>query len=348
MRMWDSEAGIAARQSDILLTINAELRRQLQQLPTFAEHDLTVLITGETGTGKELIAREIHRLSPRAAKIFVPVNCGALPGDLIENEFFGHESEAFTGASSRRPGLVTEAQAGTLFLDEIDSAPLPFQAKLLRLLQNHEFRPVGSTKVSHADVRVIAAANSDLESAVREGKFREDLYYRINILRVALPSLRDRAEDIPLLAKHFLQQFSAQFKRPVQRISDSALSVLCAYRWPGNVRELENVIQRAVILCNDTELAGAHIDLPSHAAPRDQSFRAQKAAMIQQFERNYLLEILSRHRGNIAKAARAAGKHRRAFFELMKKHRIQVARSPVPSSVDISVTRPDNSVHPHL
>ena len=313
---------------EALLTQNTEFRRQLQQLAIFARHDVTVLITGETGTGKEVVARQVHRLSPRSPRIFLAVNCSAIPAELIENEFFGHESEAFTGASSRRPGLVSEAQGGTLFLDEIDSAPVPFQAKLLRLLQNHEFRAVGSTKVCYADMRVIAAANSDLEAAMREGRFRQDLYYRLSVLRVEVPPLRERPEDIALLAEHFIQKYSVTFKKHVQGISDSALELLCAYRWPGNIRELENAIQRAVILCEREEVSTLEIVLPVAMQRADASFRARKAAAVRDFERNYLLQLMTEHKGNVTKAALAAGKHRRALYQLIRKHGIHIAGRP--------------------
>jgi two-component system response regulator GlrR len=311
---------------DTLITQNAEFSRQLQRLSIYAKPDATVLITGETGTGKELVARALHKLSARAAKVFVPVNCGAMPADLIENEFFGHESQAFTGASSRHLGLVSEADGGTLFLDEIDSAPLPFQAKLLRLLQHQEFRLVGSTKLCHANVRVIAAANSDLESAIADGKFRRDLYYRLDVLRLDLPPLRKRREDIPLLAQHFLEKYSRLFNKRIAGLSRSAFDLLSSYGWPGNIRELENIIQRAVVLCQQDELTPAHIELPARAGASDQSFRAQKAAVIDEFERTYLIRLLTEHNGNITKAALAAGKNRRAFFQLMKKHRIRIVR----------------------
>ena len=273
----------------------------------------------------------------------MPVNCGAIPSELIENEFFGHESEAFTGAASCRRGLVAEAHGGTLFLDEIDSAPLAFQTKLLRLLQNQEFRAVGSTKVSRANVRVIAAANSDLQSAIRAGRFRRDLYYRLNVVRIELPPLRKRPEDIPLLARYFVQQYARTFKKPIDGIDNEALRALAAYTWPGNVRELENVIQKAVILCPGGELAMAHIDLPCIVQLPDQSLRALKAAVVREFERNYLVQLLWAHGGNITKAAAAAGKHRRALHQLIRKYGIRVAKGPHGSNVDISIPVRDNS-----
>jgi two-component system, NtrC family, response regulator GlrR len=325
-------------------TRNYEFRKQLQKLLAFAKHDVTILITGETGTGKEVAAREVHRSSLRRSKAFLPVNCGAMPADLIENEFFGHEAEAFSGASSGRPGLVSEAEGGTLFLDEIDSAPLPFQAKLLRLLQNQEFRPVGGTKVLRANVRVIAAANSDLEAAIREGRFRRDLYYRLNILRIHMPPLRDRAEDIPLLAQQFVERYSAQFGKSVQRISPSALEALSRYRWPGNIRELENVIERAVILCEQDELSAMDMDLPLQIQAVHKSFRMLKSACVNEFERSYLLDLLNEHKGNITEAASAAGKHRRALFQLIRKHRIQIIAGSAHCNMDISSTKQDSLV----
>jgi transcriptional regulator with PAS, ATPase and Fis domain len=207
------------------------------QVVAIAQYDVNVLISGETGTGKEIFARAIHYLSPRARYPFVPVNCGAIPTDLVENELFGHERGAFTGASITAHGLIREAEGGTLFLDEIDCLPLLAQVKLLRFLQEKEYRLLGSTTIYRADVRVIAAANTELESAVKEGKLRQDLYYRLNVIPLRLPRLQDRREDIPLLARHFLARYAAEFKKAIGEFSPEAMQKLLLYEWPGNVRQ---------------------------------------------------------------------------------------------------------------
>jgi two-component system, NtrC family, response regulator GlrR len=296
---------------------------EIKKLPVISKCDICVLITGETGTGKEIVARTIHYLSPRAERPFVPVNCGAIPNELVENELFGHERGAFTGALDAHKGLIREADGGTLFLDEIDSLPLISQVKLLRFLQDKEYRLLGSAKTVKADVRIIAASNHNLEELVREEKFRSDLFYRLNVMQVALPPLRERAEDIALLAQHFLEKYAAEFRRENISITPEALLSLQNYEWRGNVRELENFIERAVLLSEEETIAA--FALPA-AGPKDakESFHAAKARVVARFERNYLRRILEVYRGNISQAAKAAGKHRRAFFELIRKHRINV------------------------
>jgi DNA-binding NtrC family response regulator len=301
---------------------------EIEKLPVIAKCDVAVLITGETGTGKEVIARATHYLSPRAEKPFVPVNCGAIPNDLIENELFGHEKGAFTGAMDSQRGLIHEANGGTLFLDEIDSLPLISQVKLLRFLQDKEYRPLGSVKTQTADVRVIAASNHDLDELVQNGKLRFDLYYRLNVMQVALPPLRERSEDISLLAGHFLKKYSAEFKKPVLSIDPDALLLLQGNNWRGNVRELENVIERAVLLCEDGTIKTPDLKLiGSQKEYCDDSLRTAKAKVVAEFERSYIKRILKAYRGNITQAAKAAGKNRRAFFELIRKYRINVERS---------------------
>ena len=221
-------------------------RSRAQQVGNFrklARCDATVLISGETGTGKEVCARAIHYLSPRSSKPFITVNCGAIPAELVENELFGHERGAYTDAAVAKPGLIAEAEGGTLFLDEIDCLPLLAQVKLLRFLQEKEYRPLGSVKTRAASVRVIVATNADLENALRQGRLRQDLYYRINILSLVLPPLRQRQGDILLLARHFLAKFTEEFAKPVQDFSPDVLPTLLAYPWPGNIRELEHTIE---------------------------------------------------------------------------------------------------------
>jgi DNA-binding NtrC family response regulator len=300
---------------------------EVEKLPLIARCDASVLISGETGTGKEVCARAIHYLSPRAGRPFVPVNCGAIPLDLIENELFGHERGAYTGASSAQQGLIEEANGGTLFLDEIDSLPPLAQVKLLRFLQEKEFRPLGSTKMCKADVRVVAASNSDFDSAVREGRLRRDLYYRLNVMPLSLPPLRERREDIRLLAQHFLEKYVAEFDKEVRGFLPQALRKLQLYEWPGNVRELENVVERAVMLCACGQIGGAEIVLPvSDAEEAAESFQSAKAKVVAEFEKSYIQQLLLTHQGNITKAAQTARKNRRAFWQLIRKYRIDVQR----------------------
>jgi len=235
---------------------------EVRKIPLVAQYKANILISGETGTGKEVCARAIHYLSPRAQKPFVPVNCGAIPVELVENELFGHERGAFTDASAVQHGLIREAEGGTLFLDEIDCLPLLAQVKLLRFLQERQYRSLGSTKTQQADVRVIAATNIDLEEAVRTGKLRRDLYYRLNTIPLMLPPLRQRREDIPLLARYFLVKYAAEFNTPVAEFSADAIQKLVLYEWPGNVRELEHIVERTVILAERAVVHATDIILP--------------------------------------------------------------------------------------
>jgi len=300
---------------------------EINKLPVFAKCDACVLINGETGTGKEMIARSIHYLSNRADKPFVPINCGAIPAELVENELFGHEKGAFTGASNSQKGLIREADQGTLFLDEIDSLPLISQVKLLRFLQDKEFRSLGSSKIQKADVRIIAASNIDLEDLIESGKLRLDFYYRLNVLQIFLPPLSQRPDDIPLLARHFLEKYTSEFNKKVFQISDSAIEKLQAYGWQGNVRELENVIERAVLLCETDVIKETDIQIGNLKREKVQEkFQSAKAGVIEKFEKSYLQKVLSAYRGNISQAAKAAGKDRRAFFELIRKYEINVER----------------------
>ena len=297
--------------------------QEVKKIPLVAGFDASVLICGETGTGKELCARAIHYLSPRSDKPFVPVNCGAIPVELVENELFGHERGAYTGAHTAQPGLLKQSEGGTIFLDEIDWLPHLAQVKLLRFLQEKEYRPLGSTAVCTADVRIIAASNSDFNVSVATGKLRADLFYRLNVVRLNLPSLRERSEDIPLLAAYFLQKYAREFKRSSVEVPLDVMQALTLYQWPGNVRELEHVIKRAVILRESGPLSIADLELPVDNTPSAvQSFREAKAAVLRQFERTYIQALLLAHRGNITSAARAARKNRRAFWELIRKHSI--------------------------
>jgi transcriptional regulator with PAS, ATPase and Fis domain len=299
----------------------------VERVPLVAKCEANVLISGETGTGKELFARAIHYLSPRASKPFIPISCGAIPLELVENELFGHIQGAFTSASSSQTGLIYQAHGGTLFLDKIDCLPPPAQVKLLRFLQEKEYRQLGSSKVLQADVRVIAATNIELGKAVSEEKFRQDLYYRVNILPLVLPPLRERKGDIPLLARHFLVKYTAEFQKQITDFTSEALQKLLPYEWPGNVRELENVVERAVAFSRQTVIESVVIVLPCREnSTRQESFRATKSRVVAQFEKGYIQDLLRIHKGSVTKAAEAAQKNRRTFWELIRKHAIDARR----------------------
>ena len=301
--------------------------QQAQKISLIAACEANVLIVGETGTGKELYARAIHYGSARAGRPFMPVNCGAIPAELVENELFGHMRGAYTSASNLQVGLIEEANGGTLFLDEIDCLPVHGQVKLLRFLQEKEYRPLGSSRTKRADVRVVAASNLNLEEAVDTGKVRQDLFYRLNIISLTLPPLRDRREDIPLLARHFLAKYSREFDSRVRDFSEEAMDVLMVYSWPGNVRELEHAVERAIVLCNKSLIQASDIVLSNQTQNgKRESLREAKAKEIERFEKNYIQGVLSACRGNISRAARISQKNRRAFWQLIQKYRIDVSR----------------------
>lgn len=312
------------RLSRNLIGTNRKFLDQVDRLAAYAKCDATVLILGETGTGKEIFAQAVHYMSARAADPWVAVNCGAIPNDLIEDELFGHVRGAYTTAHANRNGLVKEAEGGSIFLDDVDCLPLSAQAKLLRFLQEREFRAVGSNTVQRANVRVIAASNRDLGKLAARGEFRQDLYFRLNVLPLTLPVLRERREDISPLALHFVRHFAREFKRPVDGITPAALKRMLMHDWPGNVRELQHVVERAVLLARGPLLDDGDVDVgrsPSEPA-MDTSFRSMKARVVEDFERGYIEHLLGVNGGNVTHAARAAGKNRRAFFALMRKYRI--------------------------
>lgn len=301
------------------------------KLPAIARAGATVLLSGETGTGKEVIARAIHYLSRRTHGPFIPVDCGAIPVELFENELFGHRRGAFTDARSSETGLIAEAECGTLFLDEVDSIPLVAQTKLLRFLQHQTYRPLGSLAFLRANVRIVAATNADLEARIKAGAFREDLYYRLNIIPIAVPALRERRSDIALLARHFLGKYGIVEGGGAWQFAPGVLEVLQDYRWPGNVRELENVIQH-VLAVNQPGPIGLDVlpvrlctQGPGHSP---HSFREAKAQAVAAFERDYTAGVLSAHSGNVTRAAQAAGTDRRVFGRLVKKHGIRSAVQP--------------------
>src|SRR6266536_3023398 len=290
-------------------------------VPRFARCDATVLISGESGTGKELFARAIHYLSPRVDRPFVPVNCGALPENLVESEIFGHKRGAFTGAASDQTGLIREAEGGTLFLDEIDCLTPAAQVKLLRFLQDGEYRSVGSHQTLHANIRIVAAANADFSHMVREGKFREDLFYRLNVLSLTLPPLRERPGDILLLTHDFLEKQAAITDGRPKKLSIAALNRLLSHSWPGNVRELQNVLMRAIVLSDRDSIEPSDLDLPEDGlTAEEQSFQAMKSRVVQRFEHDFLATVLHAHDGNITRAAFAVKNNRRAFWQLLRKH----------------------------
>jgi DNA-binding NtrC family response regulator len=306
-------------------------RRNIAQIPTIARSNGTVLICGETGTGKELVARAIHYLSPRADYPFIAVNCGALPDTLLEDELFGHERGAFTDARLGRPGLLAQGEKGTLFLDEVGTLTDRAQMALLRVLQDKTYRVLGSCREDRADVRFVAATNADLRQRVGAGTFRADLYYRLCVFTISLPPLRDRREDIPLLAAHFLEKHGATDHEGM-KLTPAAESVLRVFDWPGNVRELEHAIIRAVQVCQSTEIEVEDLGLPVEVrhpqSPANvdsstaSSFKAMKKASVEAFERNYLAQLMAAHHGNVSQASHAAGKDRRELGRLLKKHRL--------------------------
>ena len=322
---------LGARES--LVGESAVFRDAVRPVSAVARSDATVLITGETGTGKELAAHAIHYLSPRAAYPFCPVNCGSLPDSLLQDELFGHEAGAFTDARTRRAGLLHESRNGTLFLDEVDALTPRAQVALLRLLQDRTFRPLGSSRLEQVDVRFLAASNAPLDELVRAGTFRHDLYYRLSVITIRLPPLRDRRGDIPLLVARFLEKHTPA-GGPVPQVDPDAMAALTAFDWPGNVRELESVIVRAVVLGEGRTIHREDLGLPSPAASppeavaeesrgrAERSYQALKAQAIADFERDYLARLMARHRGNVSQAARAAGKERRELGRLLKKHQI--------------------------
>ena len=295
-----------------------------EQVKLMAGSEAVCLLQGETGTGKELFARAIHYLGERKHRPFVPVNCGAIQDSLFENELFGHVRGAYTDARNERHGLLAHAESGTIFLDEVDCLSASAQVKLLRVLQEREYRPVGSTHSLKADVRIIAATNTDLRRRVQQQVFREDLFHRLNVLRLFIPPLRERHADHALLVRTFLREFARRYKRETPALTDDAYLAVEQYDWPGNVREMQAVLERAVLLARGGIITAADLELPCGSVP-DQvagGMKRAKARAIQRFERGYLQELLSRCAGNISLAARIACKERRSFQRLLRKHNL--------------------------
>ncbi len=346
-----AQLGSADSSGDLgLVGESPPMRRIKDLLQRVGPTDLSVLITGESGTGKEVVARALHRLSQRADQPFVPVDCAAIPANLMESELFGHERGAFTGATSTRRGLVEVADGGTFFLDEIGELAMPIQVKLLRLLQEREYRRVGGTRMLRADLRVVAATNRDLEEAVREGTFREDLFHRLNVVHIVLPPLRERPEDVPLLLKHFVARLGAECGRPDLRLSRNVVDLLSRYEWPGNVRELVNCVRYVVNLAAGDVIevddlprgirerlgtGGARAAAPSPqpsassvsgpAIRYDLPYKQARRLWLEVFEYAYITRLLKEHGGNISQAARAAGIDRKSIQRLMKRNRLVAA-----------------------
>ncbi len=284
----------------------------LEMVRDVADTSASVLIEGESGTGKELVARALHAHSSRKDKPFIPIFCGSLSENLLESELFGHKRGAFTGAVEDKPGLFEEAHGGTLFLDEIGDVPMAIQTKLLRVLQEGEFKRVGETQIRKADVRIVAATNKDLWQEVQEGNFREDLYYRLNVINIKMPPLRERKSDIPLLAQHFLKKYAAKNQKKISGFTKEALQLLQDYNWPGNVRELENAIERAVILCRDSEISPDHFNL------REQSLPIPIGKTLKEITHYAVVETLRLAEGNRTKAAQILGVSRRWLYYHLK------------------------------
>ena len=301
-----------------LVSRSASMRKIFDLLPQVAGSGSTVLIEGETGTGKELLARAIHNLSGRSERPFVAINCGALPDTLLESELFGYKAGAFTGADRDKPGRFALAESGTVFLDEIGEVSPALQARLLRFLQERTYEPLGGTETIRADVRVITATNRDLAKRVREGAFREDLFYRVNVVRLELPPLRKRKEDLPLLVEHFLAAFNRRQGRNVPGVTQEVLTLLMAHDYPGNVRELENIIEHAFVLCGDSDIEPKHLpeDLVARVRPARSS--GQLNATVKAIEAQVIRDALRRNHNNRLAAAQELGLHKSTFFRKVK------------------------------
>lgn len=312
------------------------LLKTIHNIKRFTCCNAPLLIEGETGTGKELAARAVHYLSDRRDHPFIPVNCGALPENLVENELFGHEKGAYTDAGKSSSGLIAQAEGGTLFLDEIEALSQKAQVSLLRFLQEKEYRRLGGNRIIKANVRIIAASNAPIHHLVENQNFREDLYYRLNVMTIVLPPLRERGADAGLIAEHYLSTYSAQYNQPDKFLHPTSLNWLNDYHWPGNVRELENMVHRAFLLSEGPEvyLDGipeykTDISINKNKVEKiciniETKFNHAKAQVIEQFEKHYLSNILKETKGNITLAAKHAGKERRAFGKLLKKHGISM------------------------
>ena len=305
-----------------IITQSPAMEDLLRRAERVAQGDASVLIQGESGTGKELLSRALHRASRRADKPFVAINCGAIPEALLESELFGHKKGAFTGATNDHGGLFMEADTGTLFLDEIGDMPLPLQVKLLRVLEAREVRAVGSTKTMPVDVRIISASHHDLVQAKADGNFREDLYYRLNVVTLKMPTLRERREDIPLLLNHFLKKLAARYEKNLNAFSPDALEIMVAAPWPGNVRQLYNVAEQAVALSNSDIVPPKVVEQAMQMGMQMvDSFEESR----RRFEYDYLSRLLKLTQGSVTQAAKIAKRNRTEFYKLLQRHGLEAA-----------------------
>ncbi|RMG12749.1 MAG: sigma-54-dependent Fis family transcriptional regulator [Planctomycetota bacterium] len=319
---------------DELVGESEPMQRVFDVIERISGTDVDVLVRGETGTGKELVARALHQRSQRKDKRFVPVDCGAIPENLLESEFFGYERGAFTGANSRSIGLLEFADEGTLFLDELGELPILLQAKLLRTLQERKIRRLGGKQEISVDVRVVAATAQDLEKAVKEGTFRQDLYFRVDVVQIHLPPLRERGDDVRLLAQHFVERHAREMGKDVKGFTPEAMEVLLHYRWPGNVRELQNVVRRGLAMTRDDEI-GVDVlpdrlvttsgDRPRGGSRKGLGFFEQRAQRVAAFEREFLASLLRSHKGDVASAAKEAQVPRGTYYRLMKNHGLKAS-----------------------
>lgn len=317
----------ASSMIDEIIGKSPAIQEVIEVIKRVSQTDANILITGESGTGKELVAKAIHARSLRKPEPFIPVDCAALPENLLESELFGYEKGAFTGANTSKPGLFETAHGGTLFLDEIGEIPMTMQAKLLRAIQERQVRRLGSNKFISIDVRIISATNREIKKSVQEKTFREDLYYRLNVIQISVPPLRERRGDIPVLALHFMDRFAALNKKDIRSISPDAMGVMENYSWPGNVRELQNIMERAVVLCDADKITIE--DLPKEVcmAPpplpvENLLYKDAKEAWLAAFEKNYLSSLLKGTSGNISRAAQKAGIDRKTIHRLIKRYKL--------------------------
>lgn len=308
--------------SDNIITCSANMQQLLEQTKLLAKSDINIMIRGESGTGKELLASALQSLSARADQPYIAINCSAIPAELLESELFGHVKGAFTGANRDNKGLFASADGGTVFLDEIGDMPAPLQVKLLRVLQEQKIRPVGSNEDINIDVRVLSATHQHLEDAISEGRFREDLYYRLNVASLSLPALRERRVDIPLLAKHFLESIAQRTSGTAKKFSPAALHALMSYDWPGNIRQLSNIVEQLAALAPAAIIGEAQViaALPQSTITTQEIPPLAEAR--KKFEREYLEQILLQTQGNVTDAARQAGRNRSDFHKLIKKHQL--------------------------
>jgi len=315
-----------------IISKNKEMQRLFRMLEQVSESDATILLLGESGTGKELFAKAIHSLSPRKNNPFITVNCGSLPDTLLESELFGYKAGAFTDAKKDKPGRLSLAQGGTLFLDEIGDISPALQVRLLRVLQDRSYEPLGSTKSEKADVRIVTATNRDIDGLVKEGKFRGDLYYRINVVRLALPPLRERKEDIPLLVDHFIRKFNHLNNKEVQGLSPEVLNILMTHDYPGNIRELENIIEYAIVVCKNSMIGPEH--LPDYlqekvisTSPKTPGDQQGTGVSLDDMEKSFIYEALKKNNWNRTHTAAQLNMHPSTLWRKMKRLKIEAPKS---------------------